>query len=150
MTEQDPLPLSACCCQNGQCLDYGKTGRGTLSQPSWVDRTTQRIRTLRCRACQREVSGRTGTPWDHAHVREEAALAVARHLAEGEGIRQTARLVGVDQHTVRRWNRLLGAHGQALQHERVRHARVREAPGDERWSFVGTKRRSLRPHRRRR
>mgnify|MGYP001563200331 FL=1 len=150
MTEQDPLPLSAFCCQNARCLDYGKKDRGNLYQHNWVDRRTQRIRNLRCRTCQREFSERKGTPWYHAHLSEEKALAVARHLAEGDGIRKTGRLIGVDQNTVLRWNRLLGAHGQALHHERIRHVRVREAQGDEMWSFVGKKRGPLRPHRSRR
>jgi len=150
MAEQTPLPLGACCCQNTRCPDYAKKGGGNLYQHNWVDRQTQRIRNLRCRTCKTECSERKGTPGYHAHLREEAALAVARHLAEGEGIRQTARLVGVDQNTVMRWNRLLGAHGQALHHERVRHVRVREAQGDEMWSFVGKKRGSRRAHRGRR
>ena len=150
MGEQAPLPLSAFCCQNERCPDYGKKELGNLYQHNWVDRKTKRIRNLRCRTCRTECSERKGTPWYHSHLREEEALAVARHLAEGDGIRKTARLVGVDQNTVMRWNRLLGEHGKALHHERVRHVRVREAQGDEMWAFVGKKRGAVRPHRPRR
>jgi len=77
-------------------------------------------------------------------------VALAQHLAEGDGIRKTARLVQVDQNTVMRYNRLLGAHGQTLHQARVQHLRVREAQGDEMWAFVGKKRRPLRPPRSRR
>ena len=150
MDEQTARPLAAFCCQNPQCPDAGKKGVGNLYQHSWVDRKTQRIRNLRCRTCQHEFSERKGTPWYRAHLTQEQGLAVARHLAEGDGVRKTARLVGVEQNTVMRWNRLLGAHGQALHHERVRHVRVREAQGDEMWAFVGKKRRPLRSKRSRR
>ena len=147
MDAEKPLPLSAFCCQNPRCPDYGKKGWGNLYQHSWVDRRTQRIRNLRCRTCQRECSERKGTPWYRAHLTPEQGRAVAQHLAEGDGIRKTARLVGVEQNTVLRWHRLLGEHGQALHHERVQHVRVREAQGDERWSFVGKTRGAVRPPR---
>ena len=147
MGEQAPLPLSAFCCQNPRCPAYGKKGLGNLYQHSWVDRKTKRIRNLRCRACRTECSERKGTPWYRAHLSPEQGLAVARHLAEGDGIRKTARLVNVERNTVMRWNRLLGTHGKALHEEQVRHVKVREVQGDEMWAFVGKKRRPVRPHR---
>ena len=112
-----------------------------------MDRQTQRIRNLRCRTCQKEFSERKGTPWYQAHLSEATAVAIAQHLAEGDGMRKTARLVGTHHETVIRWNRKLGEHGKALHEARVRHVRVHEAQGDELWSFVGKKRGPLRSHR---
>ena len=60
MTEQDPLPLAAFCCQNVSCPDYGKKGRGNLYQHHWVDRQTKRIRNLRCRGSSPNAKGRRG------------------------------------------------------------------------------------------
>ena len=94
MDAEQPLPLSACCCQNERCPDYGKKGWGNLYQHHWVDRQTKRIRHLRCRTCRRECAERKGTPWYRAHVTPEQGRAVAQHLAEGDGMRKTARLVG--------------------------------------------------------
>lgn len=150
MEQQHALPLTAFCCQNARCPDYGKKGFGNLYQHNWVDRTRKRIRNLRCRTCHREFSERKGTPWYQAKLAESKALAIAQHLAEGDGVRKTARLVGTRQETVIRWNRKLGAHGQVLHQDRVRHVHVREAQGDEMWAFVGKKRGAVRPHRPRR
>lgn len=147
MAELEPLPVAAFCCQNPRCPDYGKKGAGNLYQHNWVDRKTKRIRNLRCRTCKTEGSERKGTPWYQSRLSPEKGLAIARHLAEGDGIRKTGRLVGVDQNTVMRYNRLLGTHGKALHQEQVRHVRVREAQGDEMWAFVGKKRGAMRPHR---
>jgi len=144
MAEDAPLPLSAFCCQHKRCPDFGKKGVGNLYQHNWVDRRTKRIRNLRCRTCRTEFSERKGTPWYQSRLPREKGLAVAQHLAEGDGIRKTARLVAVGQNTVMRYNRLLGTHGHALHQERVRHVRVRDAQGDEMWAFVGKKRRPLR------
>mgnify|MGYP001619483019 CR=1 FL=1 len=147
MGQRPDVPLSVCCCQNPQCPDVGKKGAGNLSQHSWVDRQTQRIRNLRCRTCKREFSERKGTPWYQAKLSEAKAIAIAQHVAEGDGMRKTARLLGTHHETVIRWNRTLGEHGKALHEERVRHVRVKEAQADEMWAFVGKQRGPLRPHR---
>jgi transposase-like protein len=147
MEQAHGLPLSAFCCQNPRCADYGKKGSGNLYQHNWVDRRRKRIRNLRCRTCKKEFSERKGTPWYQAKLSEAKAVAIAQHLAEGDGLRKTARLVGSPLATVIHWNRKLGEHGKALHEEQVRHVKVREAQGDEMWSFVGKKRRPLRPHR---
>jgi len=143
MGPKEPLPLSAFCCLNERCPDYGKKGQGNIQQRDWTNRKTKAIRYLRCRTCKDEFSERKGTPWYQAKLSEEKALAIARHLAEGDGIRKTSRLVGTKQDTVMRWNRLLGEHGKALHDEKVRHVQVREAQGDEMWSFVGKKRKAV-------
>ena len=144
MAESQPLPLSAFCCQNERCEDYGKKGLGNIYQHLWTNRA-KTIRNLRCRRCQKEFSERKGTVWYQSKLPREKALILVRHLAEGDGIRKTGRLVGATQGTVIRWNRLLGEHGKALHEEKVRHVKVREAQADEMWSFVGKKRKAVQP-----
>ena len=144
MAESQPLPLSAFCCQNERCDDHGKKGLGNIYFHHWLN-PQQTIRRLRCRTCQQSFSERKGTVWYGSKLSRDKALAVARHLAEGDGIRKTARLVGTKDETVIRLNRLLGEHGKALHDEKIRGVRVREAQGDEMWSFVGKKRKAVRP-----
>lgn len=139
-----PLPLSAFCCQNERCEDYGKKGLGNIYQHWWANRA-KTIRNLRCSTCQKDFSERKGTVWYQSRLPREKALTIARHLAEGDGIRKTGRLAGATQQTVIRWNRLLGEHGKALHEEKVQHVKVREAQADEMWSFVGKKRKAVRP-----
>jgi transposase-like protein len=144
MAESQALPLSAFCCQNERCAEYGKKGLDNIYFHCWGNRK-QTIRKLRCRTCQESFSERKGTVWYQSKLPREKALAIARHLSEGDGIRKTGRLVGATQETVIRLNRLLGEHGKALHEEKVRGVRVREAQGDEMWSFVGKKREAVRP-----
>ena len=49
----------------------------------------------------------------------DKVLAVLEHLAEGCGVRQTARLVGVNKDTVTRLALLAGKHAKATQDELV-------------------------------
>lgn len=146
MEAKEPLPLSAFCCQNERCDVYGKKGLGNIYQHYWAN-AKKTIRRLRCRTCQMSFSERKGTPLYHCRLPEVRVLAIAQHLAEGDGIRKTSRLTGAMQNTVMRLNRLLGKHGKALHDEKIRHVQVREAQGDEMWSFVGKKRQAVRPKR---
>jgi len=142
MEQTQPLPLSAFCCQNERCAEYGKKGLGNIYQHWWANRK-KTIRKLRCRTCQESFSERKGTPLYQSKLSDAKAQSIAQHLAEGDGIRKTARLTGAMQNTVIRLNRMLGQHGKALHEEKVQHVRVREAQGDEMWSFVGKKRKTM-------
>ena len=60
-----------------------------------------------------------------------------RHLADRNGVRATARLVGVAPNTVVRYCRLAGGHARALHDEFVELSpRTTEIQFDEKWSFV--------------
>lgn len=142
MGSKEPLPLSAFCCLNERCRDHGKKGLGNIYQHHWTDRK-KTIRRLRCSTCQTEFSERKGTPLYQSKLSEDRVLTISQHLAEGDGIRKTSRLTGAAQNTVIRLNGLLGQHGKALHDEKVRGVRVREAQGDEMWSFVGKKRKAV-------
>lgn len=97
------------------------------------------IRYLRCRDCQQEFSERKNTALWNSKVREAQAISVAEHLADGCGIKSTARLVKVDPSTVRRLNRKVGRHGQSYHEQEVQDVAVTELQADERYGFAGSK-----------
>jgi LacI family transcriptional regulator len=109
--------LSRFCCVNEACPDYGKRGAGNLTVPMRYG--PQRRRLLRCRACKARFSERKGTPLFDSRLAAEQALAVLRHLADGCGVRQTGRLVGVDKDTVVRYGLRAGGHAEQLHDELV-------------------------------
>ena len=59
MVKNQALPLSAFCCQNEQCAEYGKKGLGNIYFHCWNNQK-QTIRKLRCRTCQTSFSERKG------------------------------------------------------------------------------------------
>ena len=113
----EPEDLSAFCCQNPRCPDYGLRGKGNLTAPMRYG--PQRRRLLRCRRCKARFSERKGTPLFDSRLPREKALAVLRHLADGCGARQTGRLVGVDKDTVARYGLRAGGHADKLHDELV-------------------------------
>src|SRR5262245_44705983 len=90
--------LSRFCCQNPDCADYGLRGRDNLRVGFRYGPGKQR-RLLVCRTCQARFSERKGTALFAARLPEGQALAVFQHLQDGCGVRQTARLTGVDKDT---------------------------------------------------
>jgi hypothetical protein len=109
--------LSRFCCQNPGCPDYGQRGKGNLTVPMRYGAQGRRL--LRCRTCKARFSERRGTPLFDARLPADRALAVLQHLADGCGVRQTGRLVGVNKNTVARYAVQAGGHAQQLHDELV-------------------------------
>jgi transposase-like protein len=109
--------LDRFCCQNPQCPDYGKRGHGNLTVCMRYGRHQRRL--LYCRTCKDRFSERKGTPLFDARLPEDKVVAVLQHVAEGVGVRQTSRLVGVSKDTVVRYGLRAGDHAQQLHDELV-------------------------------
>jgi LacI family transcriptional regulator len=87
----------------------------------------QQHRLLYCATCKGRFSERKGTPLFDTRLPRDRVLAVLAHLADGCGVRQTARLVGVGKDTVTRLARMAGDHARRLHDELVAFS-----PGDQR------------------
>jgi|SRR5581483_3489482 len=109
--------LTPFCCLNAACPDYGKRGHGNLTVPMRYGPHGRRL--LRCKTCQARFSERKGTPLFDSRLPAERVLAVLEHLAEGCGVRQTGRLVGVNPNTVVRYALRAGDQARQLHDELV-------------------------------
>src|SRR4051794_41635220 len=109
--------LSRFCCLNPACPDRGKRGHGNLTVCGRYGRYQRRL--LYCRSCKARFSERKGTPLFDTRLPPDKAQAVLAHLAEGVGVRKTARLVGVSKDTVVRFAVKAGGHAQQLHDELV-------------------------------
>ncbi|MBV8609680.1 MAG: hypothetical protein JO034_19770 [Singulisphaera sp.] len=105
-------------CQNPDCIRYGQRNAGNLSVCARYGKLNH-IHLLYCNACKDRFSERKGTAFFHCHLPEEKARSVFDHLAEGNGVRQTGRLVGVHTATVTRLARRAGQHAHDAHDELV-------------------------------
>jgi transposase-like protein len=109
--------LTHFCCQNPKCDSYGRRGEDNLLV---IDRFGKdRHRLLYCRHCKARFSEFKGTPFFNSKLPHDKVLAILEHLAEGCGVRQTARLVGVNKDTVTRLALLAGKHAKETHDELV-------------------------------
>jgi len=113
----DTDDLARFCCQNPDCSRFGQRNAGNLLVIDHFARAGHRL--LFCRTCRFRFSEFKGTPFFNSKLPHEKVLAILRHLAEGCGIRQTARLVGVNKDTVTRLALLVGPHAKATHDEWV-------------------------------
>jgi LacI family transcriptional regulator len=74
---------------------------------------------LACRTCQQRFSERKGSALFGTRLPHDKALAVFAHLQDGCGVRQTARLTGVDKDTVVRYAVQAGRHARQAHEELV-------------------------------
>jgi len=109
--------LSVFCCQNPECSDYGQRDHGNLTVCGRYG--PQQRRLLYCRSCKARFSELKGTPLFAGRLPPDKLRALLEHLADGCGIRQTARLVGVSKDTVIRYAALAGEHAGQLHDELV-------------------------------
>ena len=109
--------LAHFCCQNPDCDAHGRRGEGNLLVLDHFGKARHRL--LYCQVCKARFPEFKGTPFFKSRLPHDKVLAVLEHLAEGCGVRQTARLVGVNKDTVTRLALLAGEHAKAIHDESV-------------------------------
>lgn len=109
--------LARFCCQNPDCALYGRRGQDNLLVIDHFAKARHRL--LYCKTCKARFSEFKGTPFFQSRLPHDKVLAVLQHLADGCGVRQTARLVGVNKDTVTRLALLAGQHAKDTHDELV-------------------------------
>jgi hypothetical protein len=126
-------------CPNSDCPAYGKRGQGNLRLHGWSG-SGHRIRCLHCATCDTDFSERANTPLFGLRTTADKLVAIAEHLADGCGVRATARLCKVGRNTVLRFTQRFGKHAELFHDQEVRHVDPKQIQPDEAWTFVGKKR----------
>jgi hypothetical protein len=126
-------------CPNTDCSAYGQRGAGNLCLHGWSGKG-KRIRCLRCTTCGTDFSERANTPLFGLRSTDESLIAIGEHLAEGVGVRATARLCKVSLNTVLRFTVRFGKHAERFHDSQVRGIQPKQIQPDEAWAFVGKKR----------
>ena len=130
------MELSTCYCPHQHCSHYGLPGFGRhLVRCGW-DGTVPR---LLCNMCQGTFSSRHGTAYFGLHTEERIFTIAMRALAEGNSLRGTGRIVGVDKDTVCTWLDKTGRHCRAVTTYLFNNLHMTECQLDELWSFVHKK-----------
>jgi len=143
MSRKKQIDTSMYFCPYEDCANYGKVGtdnRITASGRYGKHRT----QLLKCNVCQRRFSARRGTPLFDLKADEETFYDVIACLAEGTGVRATARIKKVDKDTVSAWLDRASGHTEAVSRYLMVHLHFEAVQLDEFWSFVKKKKRNAR------
>ena len=101
---------SAYCCQNENCKQYGKKNTGHVRLDCFCKSKQGKIARLICTACKKSFSERKGTIFYRRRYSQEKISQAIQALAEGTGIRATARIFGVNFKSILSWAKLGAEH----------------------------------------
>ncbi len=140
MGRKKSLDTSFYFCPNEDCSNYGKVGLDNqiIGAGRYGKHQTQM---LKCTVCGKTFSERRGTPLFNLKADEEIFYRAMACLAEGNGIRGTARILDLDKDTVSAWLGKASQHTEAVSRYLMVNLQFEEAHLDEFWSFVKKKRR---------
>jgi len=124
--------------QNKECPDYEKIAKGNIVLHHQY--VKGRWKMLYCKTCGKAFSERWGTAFYKLHTQEEKIIQVVTALAEGNGIRATARIFGISKNTVRRIIKRVSKHCEGISKHLMKGLPVSECQLDELWSFIKKKR----------
>lgn len=120
-------------CPNRNCSAYGNRGLGK----NLIFYGSQRLnRRLYCTRCSRAFSSRIKTAYYKVETEEQIFTIAMRALAEGNSLRGTGRIVGVDKDTVCAWLDRSGSHCRSAMLYLLDNLHITECQLDELWGFV--------------
>jgi transposase-like protein len=99
-----------------------------------------RVQRYKCQQCNRRFSDPVEKPFD-ADVRlpKEKVVMILHCIVEGNSVRSTARLCGVEKRTVLNYLAMAGENCERFLSKRIKNLQVRDLQLDECWSFVQKK-----------
>ena len=99
----------------------------------------------RCLKCGREFSARYESIFTGYHTDDDTIYRVLKALAEGNGIRATARIFDIDKKTVERILEQAAKHCQQVSEQLITNYHMEECQLDELWAFVKKRKRASLP-----
>ncbi|MFQ5791832.1 MAG: IS1 family transposase, partial [Acidobacteriota bacterium] len=124
-------------CPKPRCKRRGKTGLGNVvANGTYRTRSTGKARLFLCRACGKAFSSRTGTAFFGLRTRKRTILLGLRLLAEGVGLRGTARVLEIKLDTVRGWLAMAAQQCDHVSQLLLRELKLSQVQVDELWTFV--------------
>jgi transposase-like protein/IS1 family transposase len=120
-----------CASCNVTCQRFGKHRNG--------------LRRFRCPQCKKTFTEPHQNHLNGMTIPIEKALLALKLLIEGNSIRSTERVTGLDQNTIMKLLVIAGEKCERIMGRYVRNIKVRDVEVDEVWSFLGKKEKRVRP-----
>lgn len=122
-------------CPKEKCAYYGWVGLGNIRSNGHPHGS--RWRQLECTVCHTYFMETVNTIFYRKRVPAELIWQVLRALAEGLGIRATARVFDLDPNTVEAWLHQAGQQMTAVSHYLIHDLHLTQVQVDELWALLG-------------
>jgi transposase-like protein/IS1 family transposase len=130
MHDTKPAPTMTCQACSATCQRFGKHRNGLLR--------------FRCPVCKKTYTEKHERTLGTMYVPQDRAVLALRLLLEGNSIRSTERITGLDRNTIMRLLLLAGERCQKLMYAKMRNLHLRYLQCDEIWTYCMKKQRRVR------
>lgn len=100
---------------------------------------------FRCVPCKRTYTEPHERTLGEMYAPKAKVVLALQLLLEGNSIRSTERITGLDQNTIMKALALAGEKAERVMATNIRNVEVRDVECDEVWSFIGKKEKRVRP-----
>jgi transposase-like protein len=125
-------------CPNKKCQEYGKVEAGNIVKYGKSPQGRQRYQ---CRVCKKVFNERVGTLFYGKRTAVKDIVESLAMVAEGMGIRATARVKGIKHDTLSAWLREAGSQAQQVEEVLLQDYHWNASQIDALWTYVGHKER---------
>jgi transposase-like protein len=125
-------------CPNKDCSEYGKIEAGNIVKYGKSPQGRQRYQ---CRVCKKVFNERVGTLFYGKRTAVKDIVESLAMVAEGMGIRATARVKGIKHDTLSAWLREAGGQAQQVEEVLLQDYHWSTSQIDALWTYVGRKER---------
>ena len=128
------LPIEKYFCINEQCSMYGLAGEGNIVKCGKYSNNTRQL--LQCNKCKKRFSEFRNTAFFNSKYSPDTIQAIIVSVAEGNGIRSTARQLGLSKDSVNNIVKKAGQHCELIMSNLLRSLNLDLCQMDELWSFI--------------
>ncbi len=136
MRRQGTLAQVGTFCPNAECACYQQVGQGNMIRYGTSRQGQPRYH---CKVCHHTFNARAGTLFYRKRTDVKDIVETLAMVAEGMGIRASARVKGVKPGTVLAWLREAAAHAQQIEEVLLRDYELTASQIDALWTYVRRK-----------
>jgi transposase-like protein len=128
-------------CPHVSCKSYGLRGTGNLVKAgTYRKKSSGEIKQMfKCNVCGKRFSETQSTIFAGSHYSDKTINSIIVCTAEGNGVRATSRILGLNKDRVNAIVLKAGVHAEMMLSNLLRSLHLNECQLDELWSFVNKK-----------
>lgn len=132
------LDINQYFCINESCIQYGLRDQGNIVKCGTYGKHDHQL--LQCNICKQRFSETRNTAFFGSKYPAKTIQMIIRCVAEGNGVRSTARILELDKNAVNRVIQKVGDHCIHILSNLIHSLQLEECQMDELWSFIQKKR----------
>ncbi|MDR3327471.1 MAG: hypothetical protein LBT04_05010 [Prevotellaceae bacterium] len=126
-------------CPNENCKCYGLRGQGNLVKAGTYTSKKIEKQMFKCNICQTRFSETRNTVFFGSHYTDEQIHNIICCVSEGNDIRATARILGLNKDRVNNVILKAGNYAETVMSNLLKNLYLNECQMDELWSFIKKK-----------